>query len=124
MGPFYFNELGPDPEAFETDASGRFCFFNVSPGLIEVNLFDGEQLVAASAIPVLKLVCILTTACTLAMDLGFELHLAALTICYQSSFTMTLRSSFAYRACRFCRVFNESAYNEVLPQDRAKHSFC
>ncbi len=120
MGPFYFNELGPDPEAFETDASGRFCFFNVSPGLIEVNLFDGEQLVAASAIPVLAGMHTDDTL-FLGNGPGFELHLAALPSATKQLYD-DFASSFAYEPIDFIE-FLTIGLNEVLPQDRASTLF-
>lgn len=120
MGPFYFNELGPDPEAFETDASGRFCFFNVSPGLVEVNLFDGDQVVAASAIPVLSG---MHTDDTLYLGNGpsFELHLAALPSATRQLYD-DFSSSFAYEPIDFIE-FLTIGLNEVLPQDRPSTLF-
>lgn len=46
-GGFYFNQYGPDPYGREMDASGQFCFFNVKPGITEVRIFEGNEMLAA-----------------------------------------------------------------------------
>lgn len=51
-GPYYFNRYGPDPYARTTDEFGRFCFFNVRPGLAELTLYENESLAGALTVPV------------------------------------------------------------------------
>jgi hypothetical protein len=51
-GPFYVSQLGwPQPGLHETDATGRFCFFNVKPGLVELT-FETEGERTALSMPV------------------------------------------------------------------------
>lgn len=120
IGPFYFNDLGPDPEAFETDGSGRFCFFNVTPGLVEVNIFDSDQLIGATAIPLLKG---MHTDDSLYLGNGpsFELHLASLPSATKQLYD-DFSGSFAYQPVDFVE-FLTVGYNEILPQDRANTLF-
>ncbi|MES2745532.1 MAG: hypothetical protein V4655_08890, partial [Bdellovibrionota bacterium] len=51
-GPFYISEHGPQPGQRETSASGRFCFFNVKPGLSEMSFFQGSQFQSAISLPI------------------------------------------------------------------------
>lgn len=51
-GPYYFSEYGPQPSSDRTDASGRFCFFNVKPGLAEITFFRGNQFETALTLPI------------------------------------------------------------------------
>lgn len=46
-GGFYFNQYGPNPYGREMDASGQFCFFNAKPGITEVRIFEGNEMLAA-----------------------------------------------------------------------------
>ncbi len=46
-GAFYFNRYGPDPYGREMDASGQFCFFNAKPGVTEVRILEGNEVVGA-----------------------------------------------------------------------------
>lgn len=48
-GPFYVSQLGwPQPGLHETDAAGRFCFFNVKPGLVELTFETAGERTALS----------------------------------------------------------------------------
>ncbi len=51
-GPFYFSDHGPQPGQKETGLDGRFCFFNVKPGLAEITFFRSSQLFTALTMPV------------------------------------------------------------------------
>ncbi|MBF0440535.1 MAG: hypothetical protein HQK54_01400, partial [Oligoflexales bacterium] len=37
-GAYYFNKYGPDRSQVVSGVDGRFCFFNIKPGLIEVSI--------------------------------------------------------------------------------------
>jgi hypothetical protein len=51
-GPYYVSQLGwPQPGLHETDATGRFCFFNVKPGLVELT-FEGDDIRTSLSMPV------------------------------------------------------------------------
>jgi hypothetical protein len=51
-GPYYVSQLGwPQPGLHETDAAGRFCFFNIKPGLVELT-FEGDNVRTALSMPV------------------------------------------------------------------------
>ncbi|HET9238830.1 MAG TPA: hypothetical protein VFO10_16355 [Oligoflexus sp.] len=51
-GPYYVSQLGwPQPSLHETDAVGRFCFFNIKPGLVELT-FEGDNVRTALSMPV------------------------------------------------------------------------
>jgi len=51
-GPYYVSQLGwPQPGLDETDAAGRFCFFNVKPGLVELT-FEASDTRTALSMPV------------------------------------------------------------------------
>jgi hypothetical protein len=51
-GPYYVSQLGwPQPGLHETDSNGRFCFFNVKPGLVELT-FEGDGSRTALSMPV------------------------------------------------------------------------
>jgi hypothetical protein len=51
-GPYYVSQLGwPQPGLHETDAAGRFCFFNVKPGLVELT-FEGDNVRTSLSMPV------------------------------------------------------------------------
>lgn len=78
-GPYYFNDLGPAPEASSTGSNGRFCFFNVKPGLAEIKLFDEEskQFISAISVPILKQAHLEETWKIADVE-AFELQLAAL----------------------------------------------
>lgn len=49
-GPFYFNQFGPDPQASQTDKSGRVCWFNVDPGLREISFYSQGEYLSSVAI--------------------------------------------------------------------------
>ncbi|MBC7660178.1 MAG: hypothetical protein H7249_10765 [Chitinophagaceae bacterium] len=51
-GPFYFSEHGPQPGQKQTSANGRFCFFNVKPGLAEISFFHGGNFETALTLPI------------------------------------------------------------------------
>lgn len=51
-GPYYFSSYGPQPGGDSTDGSGRFCFFNVRPGLAEISFFRGVQFETALTLPI------------------------------------------------------------------------
>lgn len=51
-GPFYIGAYGPQKDLDATDKSGRFCFFNVQPGLAEISFFKGQNYQTAVALPV------------------------------------------------------------------------
>lgn len=53
-GPFYFNQFGPDPLGVETDQSGRFCLFNVDPGLTEISFYQDNKYLSSVAVPLLE----------------------------------------------------------------------
>ncbi len=51
-GPYYVSKLGwPQPGLQQTDSNGRFCFFNVKPGLVELT-FEAEGDRTALSLPV------------------------------------------------------------------------
>ncbi|WP_141736627.1 carboxypeptidase-like regulatory domain-containing protein [Oligoflexus tunisiensis] len=51
-GPYYVSQLGwPQPGLHETDSNGRFCFFNVKPGLVELT-FEADGSRTALSMPV------------------------------------------------------------------------
>jgi hypothetical protein len=51
-GPIYIGAYGPQRDLQATDASGRFCFFNVKPGLVELSFHAGNEYRTAVALPV------------------------------------------------------------------------
>lgn len=51
-GPYYISEHGPQPGQKETSANGRFCFFNVKPGLAEISFFMNNQFQTAVTLPI------------------------------------------------------------------------
>lgn len=51
-GPYYFSEHGPQPGQRETGANGRFCFFNVKPGLAEISFFQDAKFQSALSLPI------------------------------------------------------------------------
>lgn len=51
-GPYYFSEHGPQPGQKQTSANGRFCFFNVKPGLAEISFFQGSNFETALTLPI------------------------------------------------------------------------
>jgi hypothetical protein len=51
-GPFYISEHGPQPGQRETSANGRFCFFNVKPGLAELSFFQDGKYQSAVSLPI------------------------------------------------------------------------
>lgn len=51
-GPFYVGQFGPQRELKSTEQNGRFCFFNVKPGLVEMSFYRGSQYLTALALPV------------------------------------------------------------------------
>ncbi|MGE0171505.1 MAG: hypothetical protein AB7T49_01920 [Oligoflexales bacterium] len=51
-GAYYFNQYGPSRTSLETDASGKFCFYNVKPGLAEMSVSVEGKFYDAIAIPV------------------------------------------------------------------------
>lgn len=55
-GPFFFNKFGPYEHQNSTGTDGRFCFFNVEPGLVEVTISKrGEDgAISSFAIPVIE----------------------------------------------------------------------
>jgi hypothetical protein len=52
-GPFYFNRFGPDAQAAATGVDGRFCFFNVLPGLVEISFYEDGDYLSSAAVPLL-----------------------------------------------------------------------
>ncbi len=50
-GPFYIGQFGPQRDLPDTEANGRFCFFNVQPGLAELSFHQGSKFVTATALP-------------------------------------------------------------------------
>ena len=52
-GPRYFNRFGPADSQIETDTLGRFCFFNVKPGLAEVTVRKGNEYLTSFVTPLL-----------------------------------------------------------------------
>lgn len=51
-GPYYFSDHGPQPGQKQTGANGRFCFFNVKPGLAEISFFQGGNFETALTLPI------------------------------------------------------------------------
>ena len=51
-GPYYFSEHGPQPGQSVTSADGRFCFFNVKPGLAEISFFQNTRYQSAVSLPI------------------------------------------------------------------------
>ncbi len=51
-GPFYFDEVGPSPNRTELGDNGRFCFYNVTPGLVEVLFSSTDADLTALTVPV------------------------------------------------------------------------
>lgn len=51
-GPFYISEHGPQPGQRATSDNGRFCFFNVKPGLAEISFFQGSNYQTAVSLPI------------------------------------------------------------------------
>ena len=52
-GPYYFSNGFPSPGASETGVDGQLCYFNVTSGLVELSLYDGEQLLTAVTLPLI-----------------------------------------------------------------------
>ncbi len=50
-GPFYFGQFGPQRDGKATGTSGRFCFFNVKPGLTELSFYDQAGFRTAVTLP-------------------------------------------------------------------------
>lgn len=50
-GPFYIGSFGPQKDLEATDKSGRFCFFNVQPGLAELSFFEGQSYQTSLSMP-------------------------------------------------------------------------
>lgn len=51
-GPFYFNNNLPSPTSNSTDSHGRFCFFNIEPGLVEIEVTENSgQFVTGISLP-------------------------------------------------------------------------
>lgn len=51
-GAYYLGSFGPQKDLQATDASGRFCFFNIVPGLVELSFFQGDQFKTSVTMPV------------------------------------------------------------------------
>ncbi len=51
-GPYYIGSFGPQRDLAETSKSGRFCFFNVKPGLVEMSFFRGANYMTALSLPI------------------------------------------------------------------------
>ena len=51
-GPYYFSEHGPQPGQTKTGENGRFCFFNVKPGLAEISFYQGSKFDTALTLPI------------------------------------------------------------------------
>ena len=49
-GPFYFNRFAPSLDQESTGENGRFCYFNLDPGLIELEVLDDDGLVTSTTI--------------------------------------------------------------------------
>ena len=50
-GARYFNRFGPADSQMETDALGRFCFFNVQPGLAEITVHKRNDYLTSFVMP-------------------------------------------------------------------------
>lgn len=53
-GPFYMGDFGPQANMDLTGSNGRACFFNVEPGLSELNFFDGESYLSTVSLPLVR----------------------------------------------------------------------
>ncbi|NRA64287.1 MAG: hypothetical protein HRU19_07355 [Pseudobacteriovorax sp.] len=49
-GPFYLNNYVPDLSLSATGQTGRACFFNLEPGLVELDILEEDQLVGTTTI--------------------------------------------------------------------------
>jgi hypothetical protein len=52
-GAFYFNEFTPSGSLAETDRFGKFCIFNVKPGLVDLAIKRANQVLATTSLYVL-----------------------------------------------------------------------
>lgn len=53
-GPFYFNEIAPDMLLDRTTENGKVCFFNIDPGLVELNVLADGEYFTSTAIPLFE----------------------------------------------------------------------
>ena len=53
-GPFYFHEFLPDRKQVQTGKDGRFCFYNIEPGIIEVAVRRDNQQLTSFLVPLVK----------------------------------------------------------------------
>lgn len=53
LEPLYFAQGIPDREMAATGDDGRFCFFNIEPGLAEVDFYEGDLYSQSMAIPLI-----------------------------------------------------------------------